>query len=118
MSIFKLEIDEAGLFKEAEADFRKKALDSLNKQLNSMFAEPRSWVQGDKGGIATQMIRESIENKLLSEKTQRTLDAYFEENWERLLKEEMEKSIRKAAEHKTRKMAFLAEGIKNWREFK
>lgn len=118
MKEFNFQINDAQLFKEAEANFREKTRSTMSSQLNEMFSEPRAYRPGDKGGTAWQFIQDRIANKLLDENTQKIMDAYFEENWERLLKEEMEKSIRKAAEHKTRKMAFLAVGIKNYREMK
>lgn len=106
------------MFKEAEANFREKTLSTMRGQLNEMFSEPRAYRPGDKGGTAWQFIQERIGDKLLDENTQKIIDAYFRENWERLLKEEMEKAIRKAAEHKARKMAFLDAGIKNYRKLK
>jgi len=115
---FKLQINEAQLFKEVEANFREKTLSTMRGQLNEMFSEPRAYRPGDKGGTAWQLIQERICDKLLDENTQKIMNAYFEENWERLLKEEMEKAIRKAAKHKANQIAFAQSGLKNPRENK
>lgn len=116
MKEFSFQINDAQLFKEAETNFREKTLYAMSSQLNEMFSEPRAYRPGDKGGAAWQFIQERITNEILSEKTQKIMEAYLENNWQRILEESMDKAMRKAAEHKANQMAFAQANLNNPRE--
>lgn len=120
MSNFSFQINEAELRKEAEKLFRDKALATAEKQINILFREAPSQIHypGSHPGVAYQLIQERISNEILSEKTQKIMDAYMENNWQRILEESMEKAMRKAAEHKANQMAFAQANLKNPREAK
>lgn len=117
MSNYQISLSLEDARKEAEKFFREKALSSASSQINALFYERHHWEHPSrKNGTGHQMIKEMIENKFLAEDSQKILNAYFEANWENILKEAMDKAMRKAAEHKANQLAFSQAGLKNPRE--
>lgn len=71
-----------------------------------MFNRPRSWIQGDKGGTAYELIVSKITDNFLSDKTQKIIDLYLEQNFQRIIEEATEKAMQKAANHQANRIAF------------
>lgn len=108
--------DTDSIRKETEKLFRDKMLESIKKQIAVLFGEKNSYDIKSKNGPAFELIEERITNEILNEKTQKIMNAYFEENWSKILHEAMDKAMRKAAEHKANQLAFSQFGLKNPRE--
>lgn len=116
MSNYQISLNLEDMRKEAEKLFRDKSLETMKSQIAFLFREKSRWDPRSVDGPAYQMIQERLANEILSEKSQKIMDAYFSENWEKILHEAMDKAMRKAAEHKANQMAFAQAGLKNPRE--
>lgn len=118
MSNFTLSLDLESIRKEAEKLFRDKSLETMKSQIAFLFREKSKWDPKSVDGPACALIQQRLADEILSEKSQKIMDAYFNENWEKILHEAMEKAMRKAAEHKANQIAFTQAGLKNPREDK
>lgn len=117
MSNYQISLNLEETRKEAEKLFREKALSTAKAQIDALFYQRQQWEHPSrKNGPGHEMINEMIVNKFLAEDSQKILNAYFEANWEAILKEAMGKAMRKAAEHKANQLAFSQAGLKNPRE--
>jgi len=118
MSNFTLSLDLESIRKEAEKLFRDKSLETMKSQIAFLFREKNKWDPRSVNGPACDLIAQRLADEILSEKSQKIMDAYFHENWEKILHDAMDKAMRKAAEHKANQIAFAQSGLKNPRENK
>lgn len=116
MANFTLQLNEAEIRKEAEKLFRDKALETATSQINNLFREKNGWDPKSTDGPGYQLIQARVMDEILSEKTQKIMDAYFEKNWREILHVAMDDAMRKAAAHKANQMVFAQANLKNPRE--
>jgi uncharacterized membrane protein YheB (UPF0754 family) len=102
MSEFKINIDTNDLMKQAEQSAKTKFANLANEVINyiifNIFHD--SPLRGK--GIGNQHLEEQILKMLSGEESERILQDFYKNNWERILQESMEKAMR----HKANALAF------------
>lgn len=93
-----------------ETEIRKTAADKARDYIRGIFGKER--VSDGKGNVTTingpmlDFVHKSVDKVALSDETHQYIDAYIRENFQRILKEELDIAIRDKARHETRKGAF------------
>lgn len=107
---FKFSIDQESIKKDIAKTLEHESKIAVRNSINAFFKDGSEHYRTPKGeaavrkvkGIGTTEIEEMVASKFLDESFQKRLNSYFDENWERILGECMEKAI----QHKANALVF------------
>lgn len=106
-----IKIDEQAIAKEAQEMLTTKARQTMATRIQNALYEPRPYNKEDKGGYLYQMIVSSIDDKFLTEETQKFIASYISTNWESNMKEALDAAMKKRAQHMANKAVFTSQGL-------